>query len=596
MNKSTLALLAAAAAIVLGIWGIWQWGFCRFYVGTGQIAVITAKNGEPLPPGQILAHKGQRGVQEDVLAEGRHFLNPVAYEYQIVAATTIPPGKVGIVTSKGGKDLPAGEFLASSGEKGIWRQVLGPGRYRLNPVGYDVKVVDAISIPIGYVGVVTSLSGKQAPEGEFAKTGEKGIRADILQPGLYYVNPAAFKVDVVEVGVNQVSLMGKVGGGVITKSQIATSNAAMEELQRNVLVQQQEKRKEYAKEQNLNLDINVAPSSSFSSRSPQRPPGADSRNRQQAAPQQRDVVPRAAKPAPPQQPAAQAQAAFVLNQFVEFPSKDGFEISLDMTVEFELLPENIAWIFRNYGDLPAAVDKVIMPQILSISRLKGSAYGARDFIVGEGREKFQNDLTEALAKVLGEKKIVIHNALIRHVNVPMQILDPIQQASKATEQDLTNQEKQNTAKKQAELNTQLSLIDQAGQQVSQETEKLKAAIKADQTKRVAEIGGETLRQAAEIEKQTAGIRAEKTTTLGKAKAEVIRLVEGEKARGYQMKIKAFGDPVAYNLWTFANALDDGIKVNILHSGAGTLWTDLQKAGLGELGGAKLLQQPPVKKP
>ena len=70
---------------------------------------------------------------------------------------------------------------------------------------------------------------------------------------------------------------------------------------------------------------------------------------------------------------------------------------------------------------------------------------------------------------------------------------------------------------------------------------------------------------------------------------MIRLVEGEKAQGYQMKIKAFGDPVAYNLWTLATSLDDKIKVNILHSGPGTLWTDLQKANLGDLGGAKLLQ-------
>ena len=43
------------------------------------------------------------------------------------------------------------------------------------------------------------------------------------------------------------------------------------------------------------------------------------------------------------------------------------------------------------------------------------------------------------------------------------------------------------------------------------------------------------------------------------------------------------------MWTLATALDDNIKVNILHSGSGTLWTDLQKAGLGDLGGAKLLQ-------
>lgn len=579
MNKTTLSMLAAVVAVGVGIWAFWQWSFCRFYVGPGEVAVITAKNGDSLPPGQILAKQGQRGVQEEVLAEGRHFLNPIAYDHEIFPSTLVPPGKVGIVTSKGGSDLPPGEFLANSGQKGIWRQALGPGRYRLNPVGYDVRIVDAISIPIGYVGVVTSLSGKQAPEGEFAQAGEKGIRADILQPGLYYVNPSAFKVDVVEVGVNQVSLVGKQGGGVITKSNIATSNAAMDELQRNVLAEQQAKRKEYFQAEGN--------SSGLGSVSRSAAPKIAAEKRERKLVPFGKTAPETAKE--PVQAAIPTQAAFVLNQFVEFPSKDGFEISLDMTVEFELLPENIAWVYRNYGDLPAAVDKVIMPQILSISRLKGSAYGARDFIVGEGREKFQNDMTDALAKVLGEKKIVIHNALIRHVNVPMQILSPIQQASIAQEQDLTNQEKQNTAKKQAELNTQISLIDQAGQQVGQETEKLKASIKADQVKEVAEIGGETLKQSAEIEKQTAGIRAEKTTTLGKAHAQMVRMVEGEKALGYQMKVKAFGDPVAYNMWSFASALDDEIKINILHSGPGTLWTDLQKAGLGDLGGAKVLK-------
>jgi hypothetical protein len=126
-----------------------------------------------------------------------------------------------------------------------------------------------------------------------------------------------------------------------------------------------------------------------------------------------------------------------------------------------------------------------MPQILSVSRLKGSAYRAKDFIVGEGREKFQNDLTDALARTLAEKHIIIHNALIRHVNVPMQILDPIQQASIAVEQNLTNKEKQNTARKQAELNTDLGLIEQRREQVAQETEPRPRS--ADQEKQVATI-------------------------------------------------------------------------------------------------------------
>lgn len=577
--KTAFKMVLVLVAVVLGAWLLWQWGFCRFYVGPDQMAVITAKMGAELPPGQILAKKGQRGILEDVLGEGRHFLNPWLYEREIRPVVSIPPGKVGIVTSKVGEPLPEGEFLADPGQKGIWRNVLGPGKYRLNPVGCQIDVVDAISIPIGYDGVVTSLSGTQTQPSEFAQRGEKGVRSDVLQPGLYYINPREYKVDVLEIGVNQVSLIGKGGGAVITKSLQASQNVAMDRLQQNVLQEQQAKRESYMQsEASSGMRLGrLAPV-------PAAPAKPTARGGAQVA---KSMAPDD-RISPLELPAS---LSFVLNQFVEFPSRDGFEISLDMTVEFELLPKDVAWLFRTYGDLPAAVDKVIMPQILSVSRLKGSAYGAKDFIVGEGREKFQNELTDALAKTLEEKRIVIHAALIRHVNVPGQILDPIQQASLAQEQDLTNQEKQNTAKKLAELNTELSLINQRREQVAQETEKIKAVIKADEEKQVAEIQGDTIRQAAEIEKQTAAVNAERVTTLGTADAKVVSLVEGEKAKGLQLKIKAFGDAEAYNLWTLASALTDDLKINILHAGPGTLWTDLEKAGLAEMGAGQELQKP-----
>ena len=569
--KSTVKTGLTVAAAVLGVWLVWQWGFCRFYVGPDQMAVITAKMGKELPPGQILAKKGQQGILEDVLGEGRHFLNPWFYEREIRPVVSIPPGKVGIVTSKVGEELPEGEFLAERGQKGIWRNVLGPGKYRMNPVGYQIDIVDAIGIPVGYDGVITSLSGTQTAPSQFAKSGEKGVRSDVLQPGLYYVNPREYKVDVLEIGVNQVSLIGKGGGAVITKNLMASQNAAMDRLQLNVIQEQQEKRADYMRSESssgMRLGRETPAAAKIAA-------GLRSAGINVSEPQ---AVP----------PPAPASLSFVLNQFVEFPSRDGFEISLDMTVEFELLPKDVAWLFRTYGDLPAAVDKVIMPQILSVSRLKGSAYGAKDFIVGEGREKFQNELTDSLAATLAEKRIRIHNALIRHVNVPGQILDPIQQASLAQEQNLTNQEKQNTAKKQAELNTELSLIGQRREQVAQETEKIKAVIKADEEKQVAEIQGDTMRQAAEIEKQTAAVNAERITTLGTADAQVVSLVEGEKAKGLQLKVKAFGDAEAYNLWTLASTLGDDLKINILHAGPGTLWTDLEKAGLSDLGAGQAL--------
>ena len=163
------------------------------------------------------------------------------------------------------------------------------------------------------------------------------------------------------------------------------------------------------------------------------------------------------------------------------------------------------------------------------------------------------------------------------------------------EQDLTNREKQNTAKKLALLNTETSMIEQRGAEVAQQTAALKATIKADQEKAVAEINATTTKQAALIEAQTAQLKADKLKKLGEAKAQTITMVEGEKANGFQLKAKALGDPQAYTLAELAKNLNPDVRINILHTGEGTLWTDLQGARLGDLGGAKLLAKPPAKK-
>jgi len=60
--------------------------------------------------------------------------------------------------------------------------------------------------------------------------------------------------------------------------------------------------------------------------------------------------------------------------------------------------------------------------------------------------------------------------------------------------------------------------------------------------------------------------------------------------GSQLKVKAFNDPMAYNLWTFANTLNPEIKVRVIHAGDGTLWTDLDKTQFGNVGGAKILKE------
>ncbi len=588
-----LGVFGSAVLLLLALWGVWSWGFCRFYVPPGKMAVITAKSGDPLPPDQILAKPGQKGVLEDVLGEGRHIWNPLFYDWKIVDALFIPPGRVGVVTSLVGEALPPGEFLAEPGQKGTWRKVLGPGCYRLHPNGYSVEIIDAVSIPLGFAGVVTNLAGTPAPEGAFAGAGQKGVRSDVLQPGLYYINPREYQVAAVEVGVNQVSLVGEAGGVVLTKNvSMDENNQMLQRLNQNLLDEQKRRREEYQQQ--------AAPMAAMSS--PPAPPRqqyymeeaadfAEEIMNDPGAPARRMLMKNAPAGQAPRRFAASmpvmekdAMPAFILNQFVNFPSRDGFDISLDMTVEFELRPERLAAIYRDYGDLPQVVDKILMPQILSVSRLKGSAYRAVDFIAGEGREKFQNDLTEALQTSLGDKHLVIHSALIRHVNVPDQILDPLRVASLSKETDLTNKEKQNTAKRQADLNSEMSRIRQSGAQVAQETQKLKAQIGAEMEKTVATIQAETLRRVAEIDKRTAAVQAEVALALGRARAEGVRLVEGERAKGFGMRVDAFGrDGADYALYEFAEQLNPEMKIRLIHAGEGTLWTDLKS--MAEIGGA-----------
>lgn len=584
--KQTLAASLVVFALFLGFTGFFMWTFCRIQIPPGYMAILTAKVGAPLPANEILAAPGQKGVQRDPLPEGRHFRNPINYAWEIVKAINIPVGKVGVVTSKVGKELPPGEILAADHAcKGIWKDVLGPGLYRLNPQGYEVTLHDAVNIPIGYVGIVTSQTGKPAPQGQFAGPGEQGVMRDVLQPGLYYINPRAYQVDILEIGMNQVSIQGRAGSVVVTKGQIAADNGGelQQRLQMNAVQAQQAKRLDYL-ERNREKgfmqqeELATVSEAALPVRKAMAPSSAKPLTRS-AQVAEKEKAQRAAPSASAAQQITPSKvpesAAFGMTRFVEFPSRDGFQILLDMTVEFELLPENISKIYLLYGDLPAVVDKILLPQILSISRLKGSSYKARDFIDGEGRQQFQSELTAELVRVMKEKHIVIHNALIRHVEVPSDILAPIQSASVSKEQDLTNQARQTTARKQAELNTQLAMVDQLQKQVEQETQKKVATTVAQTKNEVATVQAETALEVAGIGLQRARITAQTTQLQGETKVKAEFMVANEKAKGEQLRAAVFKDPAALADLVLTDKLNSEIGIKIIHAGPGTLWTDLK---------------------
>ncbi len=193
-------------------------------------------------------------------------------------------------------------------------------------------------------------------------------------------------------------------------------------------------------------------------------------------------------------------------------------------------------------------------------------------------------MTDELVRVLGEKHIVVRNAIVRHVEVPADILAPIQAASIAKEKDLTNQTQQETAKKKALLNTETAKVVQLRKEVDQETKKLVATTAAEMRKDVETIGMETQLEVAKIQLERAKIQAKITEVRGEAEAQAKFLVENEEALGMKRRAEVFRDPATLADLTFVNALNPDLGIRVLHAGEGTLWTDLQGAALTLPGG------------
>jgi hypothetical protein len=201
------AIFWGTVGLVVLVLIILTWNQFFVYVPPGKHLVIIANDGQPLPAGHVLAEPGEKGIQREVQGEGWHFVLPIVYSRELEDNTTVHPGKVGIVTARGGKALPPGRVLAEADEQGIQREVLPPGSYRVNRHGFDVEMVDATEIKPGYVGVLRRLLGKDGKQRFAESPDEKGILRQVLQPGLYYLNTKEFEVVKSEVGIFQTTFI-----------------------------------------------------------------------------------------------------------------------------------------------------------------------------------------------------------------------------------------------------------------------------------------------------------------------------------------------------------------------------------------------------
>jgi len=236
--------------------GYWPWMYrvsrvSVVVVPQGEIALVVANDGSPIPPGRILgrmidcdhfqdarrflAGGGEKGRQLGILTTGTYRINTAAFEVITAGSAAahgmsaeqlrvhaVQPDRVGIVTTLDGAPIAEGEiagpivpghhsfqngqlFLNGGGRRGLQEQVVLSGSWNLNPWFVRVEQVPMTEIPIGHVGVVISFVGKAHEDvsgasfkhGDLVNAGHKGVWVTPLYPGKHPLNSRIMKVELV---------------------------------------------------------------------------------------------------------------------------------------------------------------------------------------------------------------------------------------------------------------------------------------------------------------------------------------------------------------------------------------------------------------
>lgn len=481
----------------------------------------------------------------------------------------------------GSRQMAKPGHFAAEGEIGILANLRGPGRHFYCPIWWVRTIVPDQIVKPGEVAIVRSMLGDDLPQGQYMVDGElgmtqsKGILRKVYGPGRYRANPYAYEFNIVQTEKITSGGQTKTAGwvhiptgyvGVVTNLSSNPMTGAAAGIQDHVL-----------------------------------PPGIYPINSKE---QQVDIIEigyRVATVAVDKSMDAKGKVMLdaagepliaSIKSGINFPSNDGFDIHMDYTAIWGIMPNAAPNIIRTFGNVSAVQDKVVLPQIESICRNNGSSYAAVELLVGEDRQKFQQEVSLAFEKVLIEKHISLLYGVVRHIYIPREVREPIQNAFVADELKLTRDQEQLTAREEALLKEAEQKVQLEREKIRAETEKMVAQAVAEGHRTVGETHAQTGKFVAEIDRQVAELQAQATVALGQANAQTQQLTAEARAQKFKLAVAAFGTPEAYNRWIFASNLPEDVKIKLIYAGQGTFWTDLKNFDSALLG---KMANPEVKK-
>lgn len=427
-------------------------------VPSGSVGIVTARDGEPMAPGRLLARQvdghqafqhgqtflngsGQRGPQIEVLFPGRYRLNTDLFDVQVMPATIVKAGEVGLVTAKDGAPLPPGElvaksveghndfqdasaFLASGGQRGPQWDLLKPGTYYINPLMFDVKLDTVAVVERGQVAVLVANVGKDPAtmtEEDREKVGQeryvvppgyRGIQSDVAGPGVYYLNRWAHLAYI-----------------------IPTTNLTIDWAEEGSSVVTTDRGKE-------------------------------------------GPVPRAQ-----------------LFNPLSVISRDGFEMRVSVKVVIRVRPDQAPLMVAKIGSIENLIDHVIRPMIDSSFRNQASSTEAMNFM--QDRAVEQSKAEARTAEELLKYHVELVSVLISQIILPQELMEiqtrrviAAQQQAMFVEQQKSEQERIATENTRAKAERQKDLVAaQIGVQVAEQT-KQKTIIEAEGRSRAVELEGQ----------------------------------------------------------------------------------------------------------
>jgi uncharacterized membrane protein YqiK len=465
-------------------------------IAAGEIGLLIARDGDPIPQNRILAqvvqcdnfqdarkfltNRGQKGRQTGILTAGRYRINTELFEIvtkenakdyglksEELLVYSLPSSLIGIVTALDGEPITTGEiagqtveghdnfqntqaFIAKGGRRGLQEQVLLSGTWNLNPWFVKIEQVPMTEIPIGNVGVVNSyvglahadISGDEFKHGDLVEKGHKGVWQETLSPGKYPLNLKTMKVEVVP-----------------------TTNLAL-----NWATNRSESHK---------LDEKLSS--------------------------------------------------------ITVRSKDGFSFTLDVAQIIHIGAKEASRVISRFGSMKNLVDQVLEPAIGNYFRNSVQEYSVLDFL--SHRVERQTEAAGYIGKALKEYNVEAVDTLIGDINPP-EALIKTQTEKKMAEELKNTYEVQEAAQKQRQtLVREQALADTQPSIVAAERDVAITKLKAQSAINEADGISQSISLRAKGE-------AEAMKLKGEGEAEAIRKVGEAKAAAYKAGVDAMGEDYA----------------------------------------------------